>query len=71
MTNSLVNFIVYRAREGEFWNEIVNIFRPGYLRQLKVQDMVPNSRNDENSSQQMHSSVKVIETNTTSLSKET
>ncbi|XP_076816606.1 CUB and sushi domain-containing protein 3-like [Clavelina lepadiformis] len=32
MTNSLVNVIIYSAREGDFRREIIDIFRPGYLR---------------------------------------
>ncbi|CAK8686669.1 unnamed protein product [Clavelina lepadiformis] len=49
MTNSLVNFIVYSAREQDFRNEVVEIFRPGYLKQMSVQSGAQTPRKGENS----------------------
>ncbi|CAK8686673.1 unnamed protein product [Clavelina lepadiformis] len=48
MTNSLVNFIVYSAREQDFRNEIVDIFKPGYLKQLSVPSSAQTPRKSEN-----------------------
>ncbi|XP_076821639.1 sushi, von Willebrand factor type A, EGF and pentraxin domain-containing protein 1-like isoform X1 [Clavelina lepadiformis] len=71
MTNSLVNFIVYSAREQGFRNEIVEIFRPGYLKQLSVQSIAQTPRKGENSSKNVDSSENVIETSKTQQTKQT
>ncbi|XP_076816391.1 sushi, von Willebrand factor type A, EGF and pentraxin domain-containing protein 1-like isoform X1 [Clavelina lepadiformis] len=67
MTNSLVNVIVYSARDGEFRNEIVDIFRPGYLKQLNVQSGVEKPKKDHITSNKANSS----ETDQPKTSKET
>ncbi|XP_076821227.1 sushi, von Willebrand factor type A, EGF and pentraxin domain-containing protein 1-like isoform X2 [Clavelina lepadiformis] len=71
MTNSLVNFIVYSARERDFRNEMVDIFKPGYLKQLSVQSTAQKPRKDENSSKNVDSSENVIETSKTPQTKQT
>ncbi|XP_076821141.1 uncharacterized protein LOC143467237 isoform X1 [Clavelina lepadiformis] len=62
MTNSLVNFVVYSARERDFWNEVVDIFRPGYLKELSVHSAAQSPRKGKNLSKKMDSCRTVIET---------
>ncbi|XP_076821161.1 complement receptor type 2-like [Clavelina lepadiformis] len=71
MTNSLVNFIVYSARDQDFRNEIVDIFRPGYLKQLSFSSNAQTPRKSENSSKKVDSSENVIEAGNTQQSNQT
>ncbi|CAK8686679.1 unnamed protein product [Clavelina lepadiformis] len=71
MTNSLVNFIVYNAREREFRNEIVDIFKPGYLKQLSVQSTAETPRKDEHLLKNVVSIENVIETSKTQQTRQT
>ncbi|CAK8686683.1 unnamed protein product [Clavelina lepadiformis] len=71
MTNSLVNFIVYNAREQDFRNEIVDIFKPGYLKQLRVQSTAQTPRKGEHLSKNVVPIENVIETSKTQQTRQT
>ncbi|XP_076821175.1 uncharacterized protein LOC143467659 [Clavelina lepadiformis] len=70
MTNSLVNFIVYSARDQDFRNEIVDIFKPGYLKQLSVPSNAQTPKKSENSSKN-DSSENIIEAGNAQQAKQT
>ncbi|CAK8686685.1 unnamed protein product [Clavelina lepadiformis] len=62
---SLVNFIVYNARDQDFRNEIVDIFKPGYLKQLSVLSSAQTPKKSGNSSKKVDSSENAIEAGNT------